>query len=65
MGVQACGSDSSLEEYIYERLAGCSYADVEQIVLKAKRKAIIASSPLHKKLINDAYTEHLPRVLTP
>jgi len=44
-------------------LAGCSYADIEQIVLKAKRKAIIASSTLRKQLISDAYDEYRPRVL--
>ncbi|KAA8786392.1 ATP-binding protein [Paenibacillus amylolyticus] len=52
-----------LEDYICERLAGCSYADVEQIVLKAKRKAIIGSSALHRQLITDAYEEYRPRVL--
>ncbi|MEC0127625.1 AAA family ATPase [Paenibacillus pabuli] len=54
-----------LKEYMCELLAGCSYADVEQIILKSKRKAIIASSPLHKQFINDAYAEYMPRVLTP
>ena len=52
-----------LEDYICEHLAGCSYADVEQIVLKAKRKAIIGSSALHRKLIFDAYEEYRPRIL--
>ncbi|WP_336120201.1 hypothetical protein [Paenibacillus polysaccharolyticus] len=52
-----------LEDYICERLAGCSYADVEQIVLKAKRKAIIGSSALNRQLISDAYEEYRPRVL--
>ncbi|MBB6022670.1 SpoVK/Ycf46/Vps4 family AAA+-type ATPase [Paenibacillus sp. JGP012] len=55
--------ENSLEDYICERLAGCSYADVEQIVLKAKRKAIIRSTPLQKQLIADAYDEYRPRVL--
>jgi hypothetical protein len=55
--------ESRLEDYICERLAGCSYADVEQIVLKAKRKAIIGSSALHKQLISDAYEEYRPRVM--
>lgn len=56
--------ESRMEDYTCERLTGCSYADVEQIVLKAKRKAIIASSPLHEQLIDDAYAEYMPRVLT-
>lgn len=55
--------ETRLEDYICERLAGCSYADIEQIVLKAKRKAIIASSTLQKQLISDAYDEYRPRVL--
>ncbi|MCF7753621.1 ATP-binding protein [Paenibacillus xylanexedens] len=55
--------ETRLEDYICERLTGCSYADIEQIVLKAKRKAIIASSVLHKQLISDAYDEYRPRVL--
>lgn len=55
--------ENSLEDYICERLAGCSYADAEQIVLKAKRKAIIRSTPLQKQLIADAYDEYRPRVL--
>ncbi|WP_145148717.1 AAA family ATPase [Paenibacillus xylanexedens] len=61
--VGAFEQESQLEDYICERLAGCSYADVEQIVLKAKRKAIIASSALHKQLVSDAYEEYRPRVL--
>ncbi|SHN63705.1 MULTISPECIES: AAA family ATPase [Paenibacillus] len=55
--------ESRLEEFTCERLTGCSYADVEQIVLKAKRKAIIANIPLHEQFINDAYAEYKPRVL--
>ncbi|MNI86471.1 hypothetical protein D3C73_1435690 [compost metagenome] len=55
--------EHKLEDYICERLAGCSYADVEQIVLKAKRKAIIGSSPLHRQLPSDAYQHYRPRVL--
>lgn len=55
--------ENSLEDYICRRLAGCSYADMEQVVLKAKRKAIIGSCALHKQLITDAYEEYRPRVL--
>jgi len=61
--VGAFEQETRLEDYICERLAGCSYADIEQIVLKAKRKAIIASSTLRKQLISDAYDEYRPRVL--
>lgn len=39
-------------------LAGCSFADIEQIVLKARRKAIIADAVLEYRLICEAYTEY-------
>ncbi|WP_336780790.1 ATP-binding protein [Paenibacillus illinoisensis] len=53
-----------LKTYMCKQLKGCSYADVEQIVLKAKRKAIIMDSPLHEQLITDAYDEYMPRLLS-
>ena len=53
-----------LKTYMCKQLKGCSYADVEQIVLKAKRKAIITDSPLHEQLITDAYDEYMPRLLS-
>ena len=52
------------EESIHRRttdlLAGCSFADIEQIVLKAKRKAIIESRPLCLAHIGDAFREYNP-----
>lgn len=42
-------------------LAGCSFADMEQIILKAKRKAIIDDSPLKPVHLKDAYSEYKPR----
>ncbi|MDR6722045.1 AAA+ superfamily predicted ATPase [Paenibacillus amylolyticus] len=54
---------ANVKHYMCQRLEGCSFADVEQIILKAKRKAIITSSPLHEQLISDAYNEYMPRLL--
>lgn len=42
-------------------LAGCSFADMEQIVLKAKRKAIIEEGALSRKHLEDAYLEYRPK----
>ncbi|XEC94245.1 AAA family ATPase [Paenibacillus tarimensis] len=41
---------------------GCSFADIEQIVLKAKRKAIIEDSRLTYKHIYDSLVEYKPKV---
>lgn len=49
---------------ISQRLEGCSFADMEQIVLKAKRKAIIANHPLAYEHIEDAYFEYNPCLRT-
>lgn len=43
-------------------LAGCSFADMEQIILKAKRKAIIESKPLGQAHIDVAYMEYKPKI---
>ncbi|MFD2332531.1 AAA family ATPase [Cohnella sp. GCM10020058] len=43
-----------------ELLGGCSYADMEQILLKAKRKAIIEDRPLHVSHVKDSYAEYKP-----
>lgn len=43
-----------------ELLAGCSFADIEQIVLKAKRKAIIADAALEYRAIAEAFAEYNP-----
>lgn len=55
------------EENILEQttvlLKGCSFADIEQIVLKAKRKAIITSSLLSYKNMYNSYLEYNPRAL--
>ncbi|WP_028611399.1 AAA family ATPase [Paenibacillus harenae] len=47
-----------------ERLSGCSYADMEQIILKAKRKAIIEDSPLCPAHIDDAFAEYNPKSMS-
>lgn len=44
-----------------ERLAGCSYADMEQIVLKAKRKAIMEDGLLGSGHLQEAYMEYRPQ----
>lgn len=44
-----------------ERLTGCSYADMEQIVLKAKRKAIIEDRTLSAAHIEEAIAEYSPK----
>lgn len=60
-------NDFEHEETIYRAvpnmLTGCSFADMEQIILKAKRKAIIENSPLRQTHIKDAYSEYKPEVL--
>lgn len=43
------------------RLTGCSYADMEQIILKAKRKAIIEDQPLYSTHIDEALFEYQPK----
>lgn len=45
-------------------LGGCSFADMEQIVLKAKRKAIIEDSALSGRHLQEAYTEYKPQLWT-
>jgi SpoVK/Ycf46/Vps4 family AAA+-type ATPase len=55
--------DGNIQEEASELLKGCSYADIEQIVLKAKRKAIIEGSPLTIRNIQHSYMEYKPKVL--
>jgi SpoVK/Ycf46/Vps4 family AAA+-type ATPase len=44
-----------------ERLSGCSYADMEQVILKAKRKAIIEDCQLRMSYIEEAIEEYQPK----
>ncbi|WP_341277930.1 ATP-binding protein [Paenibacillus sp. FSL H8-0537] len=59
--------DFEQQAHIYDTaaslLAGCSFADMEQIVLKAKRKAIIDSSPLLQSHIQEALSEYKPKII--
>lgn len=55
-------TEEKLGEAACERLAGCSFAEVEQIVLKAKRKAIIQNCPLGHAHIELSYNEYQPAV---
>ncbi|MGK9250628.1 AAA family ATPase [Paenibacillus sp. D9] len=46
-----------------QMLEGCSFADMEQIVLKAKRKAIIEEASISLPMLEDSYSEYKPRLL--
>ncbi|WP_018885872.1 AAA family ATPase [Paenibacillus massiliensis] len=56
------------EVYVQEEasqvLQGCSFADMEQIILKAKRKAIIEDTPLSILHIKHAFAEYKPRIIS-
>jgi len=52
----------TLEHPASTLLSGCSFADIEQIVLKAKRKAIIEDSALTLHQLQTAYEEYKPKV---
>ncbi|MUG66382.1 MULTISPECIES: AAA family ATPase [Paenibacillus] len=54
--------DEPVHQAASELLAGCSFADMEQIILKAKRKAIIEHRPLRFTFIEEAYSEYKPNV---
>lgn len=53
--------EDGLEEEAAELLAGRSFADMEQIVLKAKRKAIIEEGRLGLAQLRDSYAEYDPQ----
>lgn len=53
-------SETRLPRQAADLLAGCSYADIEQIVLKAKRKAIIEGSMMDFGNIEKAMSEYSP-----
>ncbi|WP_241242731.1 AAA family ATPase [Paenibacillus whitsoniae] len=56
-------SESSLQviEQSTPILRGCSFADIEQIILKAKRKVIIEDSEMSYEKIADAYKAYNPK----
>jgi len=54
-------SQEAVNQTASELLAGCSFADMEQIILKAKRKAIIEDSPLVQAHIEEAFREYKPK----
>lgn len=54
--------EETVHSAVTELLSGCSFADMEQIILKAKRKAIIDNSPLQRAHMEDAYTEYNPKI---
>ncbi|GBF74932.1 hypothetical protein PA598K_03305 [Paenibacillus sp. 598K] len=53
--------EPEVREQAAKRMEGCSYADMEQILLKAMRKAIIQERPLAVDHIDEAYAEYRPR----
>ncbi|OWA36980.1 ATPase [Saccharibacillus sp. O16] len=52
--------EASVEQESCRLLDGCSFADIEQIVLKAKRKAIIERQPLCGSHIRLSHEEYAP-----
>ncbi|HAG01351.1 AAA family ATPase [Paenibacillus lactis] len=55
--------DPSILTETCRQLARCSFADIEQIVLKAKRKAIIERMPLQMKHMQNAIEEYKPIIV--
>ncbi len=58
-----CGDfprEQGLDQWAAEWMDGCSYADIEQIILKAKRKAIIDDMPMSQLLIEMSFHEYRP-----
>lgn len=53
--------EQGLEAFTAKMLEGCSYADIEQIALKAKRKAIIEDKPLTRRAIETSIQEYRPQ----
>ncbi|MBT2291290.1 ATP-binding protein [Paenibacillus albidus] len=54
-------TDTGLAAKVADLLDGCSFADLEQIVLKGKRKAIIEDRELDITAIEQALSEYNPR----
>lgn len=54
------GCEEGAEAEACRLLGGCSFADIEQIVLKAKRKAIIERQPMDGSHIGLSYEEYAP-----
>ncbi|MBD0382989.1 AAA family ATPase [Paenibacillus sedimenti] len=54
--------NESIIQKVVQLLKGCSYADIEQIILKAKRKVIIENSSMTYEKIFNAFVEYNPKV---
>lgn len=54
--------EDGIREHASVSLTGCSYADMEQIILKAKRKAIIENCLLREHHIDEAMAEYQPKI---
>lgn len=50
--------NASLIQEVAKLFSGCSFADIEQVVFKAKRKAIIRKEELNAEQIAAAFTEY-------
>ncbi|MBB3111385.1 SpoVK/Ycf46/Vps4 family AAA+-type ATPase [Paenibacillus phyllosphaerae] len=57
------GQEEQIAQKTAELLQGLSFADMEQIVLKAKRKAIIDDSDLTYPHIMNSFAEYRPKML--
>jgi len=53
--------EEQVKHTAFEHLSGCSYADMEQIILKAKRKAIVEECQLRVAHIEEALCEYQPK----
>ncbi|MEK5645675.1 ATP-binding protein [Paenibacillus sp. FSL R5-0378] len=54
--------EETITKEVPRLLTGCSFADMEQIILKAKRKAIIEDSLLRMAHLENAFLEYKPKV---
>ncbi|RAV04998.1 AAA family ATPase [Paenibacillus sp. YN15] len=61
--LEGMDQEEGLQDKAAALLRGCSFADMEQILLKAKRKAIIQDERLNFGNIQDAYEEYKPKIL--
>lgn len=60
--INGFNGEVGVTEEACKQLSGCSFADIEQIVLKAKRKAIIERTPLKRDHIILSCKEYNPSI---
>ncbi len=61
--LQDMDQENGLLEQATGLVKGCSFADMEQILMKAKRKAIIRGESLGFTDIKESYAEYKPKIL--